>query len=480
MRILFTLTIMLLAISIQAQDTLRYTLKECIDIAYQNNLRIKRSVYAIESSNINLTQAKAAFLPTLNLSGSTAENFGRALNPVTNEFIDQDNSTIAVGGQANLTLFNGLRIQNTYKQSKLDVEASNEDLQKAKNDIALSVINNFINVIFNQELLANNNYQLNSSKQQLERIKKQVAAGALPRANELNQDAQVANNEVNYINQENALNLSILQLKQAMQVIASTPLKVVIPELSPEDLMLNKNADAIYQIAAQSMPELKSANIRVASANLAWKASKGNFYPRLAISYNANSNYSSFNNTPRYRLGDVFFVPEDSPPVGVVGGSDGSKVYALERNRIQVADKYNQTQQLKDNLFRSLNFSLNIPLFNGLQTRTSVQRSYVNKEIAAITVKETENTLRQSIETAFNDALSASKTYNSTLKQVSAQEEAYRMNKQRFENGATNYVEYQVSENDFFRSKSDLARAKYNFIFRKKLLDFYEGKPLEF
>jgi outer membrane protein len=479
MRILFTLTIVLLAISVQAQDTLRYTLKECIDIAYQNNLRIKRSVYAIESSNISLTQAKAAFLPTLNVSGSTAENFGRAVNPVTNQFVDRNNSTIGVGGQANLTLFNGLRIQNTYKQSKLDVEASNEDLQKTKNDIALSVINNFINVIFNQELLANNNYQLNSSKQQLERIKRQVAAGALPRANELNQDAQVANNEVNYINQENALNLSILQLKQAMQVIASTPIKVVIPELSPEDLMLNKNADAIYQIAAQSMPELKSANIRVESANLAWKASKGNFYPRLAISYNANSNYSSLNNTPRFMSDGTFIVNNDNP-VGVVGGVGGTQVYAYELNRIQIADKYNQTQQLKDNLFRSLNFSLNIPLFNGLQTRTSVQRSYVNKEIAAIMVRETENTLRQSIETAFNDALSASKTYNSTLKQVSAQEEAYRMNKQRFENGATNYVEYQVSENDFFRAKSDLARAKYNFIFRKKLLDFYEGKPLEF
>jgi outer membrane protein len=467
-----------LAISVQAQDTLRYTLKECVDIAYQNNLRIKRSIYNIESFEINQNQAKAAFLPTLNFSGSSINNYGRALNPVTNQFVDRNSGALGLGGQANLTLFNGLRNQNTYRQSKLDVEAANEDLQKAKNDIALSVINNFINVIFNQELLGNSVYQLNSSKQQLDRIKKQVAAGALPKANELNQEAQVATNEVNFINQENALNLSILQLKQAMQVTASTPLKVVIPELTPQDLVLEKNADAIYQIASQSMPEMKSAILKVNSASLALKASKGNFYPRLSLSYNAQSNYSSLNNGPRFQPDGTVSV--NSIPLGVVGAAGGQQVYGYSPNFTQIAEKYTQTEQLSDNLFRSLSFNLNIPIFNGLQTRSSVQRSYVNKELADITVKETENTLRQSIETAFNDALSASKTFNSSIKQVSAQEEAYRMNKQRFENGATNFVEYQVSENDFFRAKSDLARAKYNFIFRKKLLDFYEGKPLEF
>jgi outer membrane protein len=461
-----------------AQDTVKYSLKECIDIAYQNNLRIKRSIYNIESFNINLTQAKAAFLPTLNLNGSNSNNYGRAVNPVTNQFVDRNSSNIGVSGQANLTLFNGLRNQNTYKQSKVDVDAANEDLQKAKNDIALSVINNFINVIFNQELMANSQYQLNSSRQQLDRLKRQVAAGALPKANELNQEAQVATNEVNLINQENALNLSILQLKQAMQIQASAPIKVVIPELNPEDLILDKNADAIYQIATQSMPELKSATLKVASANLALKASRGGFYPRLSLSAGASSNYSSLNNTARFQPDGTVSV--NSTPSGVVGGVGGQPVFGLSPNFVQTAEKYNQSQQLNDNLFKSISLNLAIPILNGLQTRTSVQRSYVNKELADITVKETENTLRQSIETAFNDALASSKTYTSSLKQVSAQEEAYRMNKQRFENGATSYVEYQVSENDLFRAKSDLARAKYNFIFKKKLLDFYQGKPLEF
>jgi outer membrane protein len=109
-----------------------------------------------------------------------------------------------------------------------------------------------------------------------------------------------------------------------------------------------------------------------------------------------------------------------------------------------------------------------------------VQRAAINTEVARISEIETQNTLRQSIETAYNDALAASKTYNSSVKQVNAREEAYRMNQQRFELGAVNFVEYQISENDLFQSRSDLTRAKYNFIFRKKILDFYQGKPIDY
>jgi len=123
---------------------------------------------------------------------------------------------------------------------------------------------------------------------------------------------------------------------------------------------------------------------------------------------------------------------------------------------------------------------LNIPILNGLATRANVQRSKINKSLAEVAIQENENTLRQAIETAYNDAVAASKSYTSSLKQVKAQEEAYRINKQRYEIGAINFVEYQVSENDLFRSRSDLTRAKYSFIFRKKVLDFYQGKPIEF
>jgi outer membrane protein len=461
-----------------AQEVKKWTLQECVNVALENNLSVKRSLYGVQTAHSFYTQSWAAFLPTLSGSGSYGQNYGRALNPVTNSFVNRNSNTLNVQGVSSITLFNGLRLQNSFRQNRKDVDASNQDLNKAKNDVILMVVTNYINVIFNKELFENAKYQLSSSEQQLDRIKKQVAAGALPIANQLNQEALVATNEVNLINQENALNLSLLQLKQALQLPGSTAMEVVIPELQPDDLILDQNAEAIYQIALATMPEIKSAILKVQSAEFALKANKGNYYPRLSFNAFAQSNYASVSDGERYQQDGTFTT--NTIPIGTVLGTGQTVVTTTTTpNSVKISDSYGRRDQLQDNLYKGLSLQLNIPILNGLQTRMSVQRSAINKELAEITVKETENTLRQSIETAYNDANAASKTYSSSLKQVSAQEEAYRMNKQRFELGAINFVEYQVSENDLFRAKSDLTRAKYNYIFKKKVLDFYQGKQIE-
>ncbi|MFM7330024.1 MAG: TolC family protein [Bacteroidota bacterium] len=276
------------------------------------------------------------------------------------------------------------------------------------------------------------------------------------------------------INQENALNLSLLQLKQAMQIPGGEHLDVVVPEISPEDLVLENTPEQIFSIAAQTMPEIKSAMLRVESAELALRAARGGFSPRLTFNAIAQTNYASISNTQRTMI-DGFEV--GTAPVGVVGGTN-QPVFGYQPVYKVVAPDYGVSEQLGDNLFKALSLQLNVPLFNGLQARSTVQRAAISKELAEISQQQQRNTLRQSIETAFNDALAASKTYAASLKQVNARNEAYRMTKQRFEIGASNYVEYRISETDLFQSRSDLARAKFNFIFRKKLLDFYQGKPI--
>ncbi len=459
------------------QDAKKWTLKECVDIALENNLSIKRSFFNVETFKANMLQAKGGFLPTLNLGGSYGQNYGRALNPVTNQFADRNSNAINVQGTGALTIFNGLRIQNTFRQNQRDVLASNYDLQKAKNDVILSVVTSFTNVIFNQELFENANYQLKSSQQVLDRIKKQVEAGSLAMTNQLNQEAQVATNEVNSINQENALNLSVLQLKQSMQIPASETLQVEIPDLQLEDLILDQNAEAVYKIALEAMPEIKSARLKVESANLALKANKGSFYPRLSFNTSVQSNYSSLSNAPRFQQDPSAPLVIGITPVAITQGNE--YVYSISQSKL-IASSYGQLDQLHDNLYKSLSLQLTIPILNGFQTRANVMRALITKEVADITVKDTQNTLRQSIETAYNDALAASRSYNANIRQVNAQQEAYRMNKQRFEVGALNIIDYQVSENDLFRAKSDLTRAKYNFIFKKKILDFYQGKQIEY
>lgn len=464
-------------LEIYGQEPKKWTLKECVDIALENNLNIKRSIYNVESFRANMMQAKGSFLPTVNASGSYTKNYGRALNPVSNLFVNKNSDAINPSVTGSWTLFNGLRIQNTFKQNQRDVLSSNYDLQKAKNDVILNVVTLYTNVIFNQELFENAKYQLNSSQQQLERIKKQVAAGALSISNQLNQEAQVATNELTSINQENVLLLSVLQLKQSMQVPASENMLIDIPDLQLEDLVLDQNAESVYKIALESMPEIRSAILKMESAEFAMKANRGSYLPRLSLNASAASNYSSVSNTARYQSDGTFSL--GTTPIGVALPSNQS-VYAYTPNLVQIAPEYGQADQLKDNIFKSISLQLTVPILNGLATRANVQRAIINKELADITITQTQNTLRQSIETAYNDALASSRSYASSLKQVKAQEEAYRMNKQRFEVGALSIIEYQVSENDLYRAKSDLTRAKYNFIFKKKVLDFYQGRPIEY
>lgn len=462
-----------------AQDEAKeWTLQECVKVALDNNLTVKRSNYGVETARINYAQSKMALLPSLNVGGSYGTNSGRSLNPVTNQFINRNLNSINVQGTSSVTLFNGLRLQNTIRQNARDYQASSKDLEKVKNDVTINVVTLYINVIFNQELYENARYQLNSSQQQLDRIARQVAAGALPKADQLNQEAQVATNEVNLINQENALNLSLLQLKQAMQLPASTPMRVAIPPLEPEDVILEETPELVYAAAEQTMPEIQSAKLRMESADAALRAARGGLYPRLSLNGSMQSNYSSASDAPITAPDGTFTV--GSVPVGVVGGAGGQNVFLYQPNYTTVAEGYNETDQLKDNLFRTASIVLTIPLFNGWQNRAAVERSIIQREIANISSQETRNTLRQTIETAYNDALAAAKSYSASLKQVDAREEAYRMAKQRFEIGAVNYFEYQITENDLFRAKSDLARAKYNFIFRKKILDFYQGKPIDY
>lgn len=463
------------------------SLPECVDIALKNNLNVRRSLYNVETADVNLFQSKMAFLPSLNGGGSYALNFGRSLNPVTNQYIVRNGNAINAQLSGSLLIFNGFRITNSFRQSRKDYDASNMDLQKARNDVIINVVTLYINVIFNKELLETNKYQLSSGQQQLERIRKQVEAGALPKSNELTQEAQVATFEVNVINQENALNLSMLQLKQAMQVPASEPMDVIIPEIELEDLILESSPDQIYAESLKTMPEIKSASLKVESARLAMQAAKGNLYPRLSLNASAFSNYSSLSRNQT--------IPVDAPlqlskdPIGAaaipsftVGGqtipATNVPVYVLQQPT--TTGVYTQSEQLRDNLAKQVSLQLTIPIFNNWQQKGNVQRAAIQNEIARLNEIQAQNTLRQTIESAYNDANSASKTYAANLKQVNAREEAYRMVLQRFDIGAANFVEKQIAENDLFQSRSDLTRAKYNFIFRKKILDFYQGKQIEY
>lgn len=417
----------------------KWTLKQCIDYALANNLNVKNSVYNVESSEIDLRVARWGRIPTASANAYYGYGWGRNLDPVQNDFVSQEIRSSQLQAQGALPLFNGLRIHNGIKQYQSAYAASEYKLAKAKNDVILNVANLFINVVFNKELVENAKFQLASSQQQLERTRKQVLAGALAKSEELNLDAQTAGNEVTLVQKENDLALSILQLKQALLIPATDPLDVEVPNLSPEDLVLQQTRDEIFDIAKQTMPEVKSAALTVQSAEYGIRSAKGALYPRLSLTGSINTNYSS--------------VTESL---------------------------YSFGQQLDQNLYRTAGLQLSIPILNGFSARANMQRSRIQKGRAELDVIQISNDLRQVVERAYNDAVASSKTYNSSLRQVSAREEAFRIMTERFTAGSANSFEYQIAQINLYSAQTDLARAKYDFIFKKKVLDFYQGKTIEY
>lgn len=475
--ILFFVVGFCLQLPAQPQDSTEikvvWSLQECVNYALAHNLNVKRSELTLELSSLDKRQAKMAMLPSANAFGSYGFNWGRGIDPVTNQFVSsQRNGYTSLGGSGDLNIFNGFRVQNTIKQTSRDFEATKLDLAKSRNDVILNVISLFINVVFNKELAGNARLQLSSSEQQLERTRKLVAAGSLPRSDELNLEAQVATNELNLINQENALSLSLLQLQQALQLPARDDFDVEVPAIEPEDLILEQTSEEIYRIASATMPETKSAQLRIESAYYGAKAARGDLYPRLSLSGSINTNYSSSSATR--------FVPDggfDAVETGYFVQGTNAPVYQLKPTG-SFRDIYGFNDQVKDNIYKSVSLTLSIPIFNRLNARANLQRALIASEQAKISAIEVQNLLRQDVETSYNSAVAAQKSYASSVRQLEAREEAYRMARQRFEIGAANYVEYQLAENDLFQARSDNTRAKYEFIFRKKVLDFYLGKPL--
>ncbi len=443
-----TLTVIFLVLfsfsTVKAQETLTtLDIRECIDIALENNLTLRRSQLQREGARIDYNQSRAQRLPNANLNGGYGLNFGRSIDPTTNDFITREINTLNFGGSAGLVLFNGFNIHNTINQSKTSLEASDFDVEKATNDITLNIINNYLTVLFNNELLENARYQLASSKNQLDRTKKLVASGALPRTNELELISQVASDEVNLINAQNNLDLARLNLKQSMLIPSSQKIEVVMPDfdIAVEEADLSITVEEVYEIALDTQPEILSADLKKESALLGVKVAQSGYSPSISAGAGFRTNYS-----------DAFSLGTET----------------------------DVASQFENNLSKYLSLGIQIPIFNRLSVSSDIQRSKISLQQAELNAIEQRNTLRQTIESAYNNALAASKTYSASIRRVEALEETFRSVENQYNLGAANFTDYQLASNNLFQAKSDLIRAKFDFVFKKKLVDFYQGKPLDF
>tara|TARA_B110000027_G_scaffold125900_1_gene143716 strand:+ start:3030 stop:4508 length:1479 start_codon:yes stop_codon:yes gene_type:complete len=469
--------------SVGQGESRQLNLQECIDVALENNLTVKRSALDAERSKVSVQESQASRLPSLNLGANYGNNWGRSIDPTTNAFIAQQINTSGLSGNSSLNLFTGGQIYFSIKQSQLNLSAAQYDLASTKDNIAMNIANFYLNVIFNQELLENARLQLTSTQQQLNRTQRLVAAGSLPRTSELALISQLAGDEVTLINAQNSLALAVLNLKQSMLIPASEEIEIVIPDIDIEQLITeNQTIQEIYDQAVGVRPEIKSAYLRVESANVGLKISKGAYYPSLRLNANLFTNYSDIADRERILYDNTMPVIQDVPIGFYIDGSMLEvPVYSrITSGTIIGTESFNRSRQWRENFSQSLNFNLSVPIFNNLRTNANVQRAKIQLQQSEIAVKEQTNQLRQAIESAFNDTQSSQKSFLASKKQVEALEETLRIIESQYNLGAANFTEYQIASNNLFAARSDLARSKFNYIFKQKILDFYQNRPLTF
>ncbi len=454
-----------------------WTLEECINYAWENNLNIRGSQLDQLNNEITLKQSKFDLLPNLSAGGSVGKSFGRTIDPVSNSFVSRDFLSGGISANSNVTVYQGGRLRNTIKRNELNLQAGQYDVQKSQNDVALDVASRYLTVLLNAEQLENSKYQLEVTQAQLEQTLILVEAGSLPYSNQLDLESQVASNEVQVVNAENNYTISLLNLKQSMQMPAELTLNIEQPDIDISGLSLTgiMNVNDVFEIAQETMPEVKSSKLVIESRGIEEKIAKAAFLPTLSVSGSLTTNYSD---QSRQLIGtQVFNIP--ASPIGFVQGTNNVVLSNPQtQERPLFSDDYSAFNQFEDNLGQSVRVNLNIPIFSKLSNTTNLQRAQINKQRAEITAQNVTNQLRQSIESAHNNAIASLKSYEASQKRVASLEESFRATQERYNVGQSSFVDFQIANNNLFAARTDLLRAKYEYIFRVKILDFYLGNSI--
>jgi outer membrane protein len=422
-----------------------WTLEECIQYAYDNNLQVQRQKLMVKAAESDLMNARAQTLPSANAFGNYTFNKGRAPNFDTYEYVDQAFEDGNVGIDARLNLFSGLSGYFTIRQNRYDLLARMQDVEDLKNNITISLGSAYLEILLNTELFKMAEDQLGITRLQVEKIRRMVEVGNLSRGELYEIQAQEAREKANVVAARNNLEISYLTLMQYMDLEPSDTgrFSIFIPELEISDASELRPVDSVYSDATRVLPVIKSAEYNLAGAKKGLSASRGLRYPSLSAEYLYYTLYS-----------EIAVSPED--PMAI----------------------YRWQDQLMDKGYQQLTFSVNIPIFNRFNVQNRISRAKVSMLDAQLNLDQTKQTLYKKIQQGYADAMAALENYDAYNEAVRSTEEAFRYTEQKFNSGMVSSVDYNLAKSNLTRAQSDLLQSKYQYIFCTKVLDFYAGKPI--
>jgi outer membrane protein len=468
---LFLSTGIILKAQTATQAPAQLTLKQCVETAIQNNLQVRQAGYQAESDKAVYKQAKANQLPFISGNVNHGINQGRSIDPFTNTYANQQVNFANYSINTSITIWNGSAITNNIKQNELSAKASEMDWQQQKDNITINVILSYLQVLSNQEQLTIARNQVEVSKAQVARLDVLNNSGAIAPSLLYDLRGQMATDELNVITIKNSLESAKISLAQLMNVQynGAVQLENISDPLTP--VLYDGSADNIYQTATQQLALVKAAEFRKLSAQKRYLSAKGQLLPTLLFNGGFGTNYSSVASRQE------FLNTVDVSTTSYVNIS-GNKYALIEPQNNYSSRKINYTDQLSNNFNSSLSIGVAIPILNGLRARTNITQAKIAEKRTDFEAQTVKTQLRQAVDQAYINMNTSFERYQTLSKQLQDFTLSFKAAEVRFNSGVNTSVEYMLAKNNVDRTNSNFISAKYDYLLRVKVLDFYQGKLL--
>jgi outer membrane protein len=435
------------SIAVASAQQKKWTLQECVEYAVENNLTVGQFELDLENAQIDRSDAIGAMLPDANANLSASGNTGLSFDPTNNQPVTTTIFTATGGVTSSVTLFDGLRNIHRLNRARMNAIVNQYRLDDLKDDIRLNVANAYLQILSNKEALIVFRAQYAVTEQDLKRTEELVEAGVVPEGDLLEVQATAANLEQQIVNTENLVLISTINLAQLLQITDYENFDIadVDYEVPPSDI-LNKSAKEIFAEALTFRNDIKfsESSIDLAVKDLA--IAKGAKYPTLGAFFNYNTRYSD-----QERFNNVTGMLE--------------------------AESFGDQLWMNDGI--SYGAQLNIPIFNGFSVRNNIKRAQINVQKAELQLEQDKLDLETNINQAYVDVRSFSKAYVAAQKTAEARRLAYEYAKERYEVGLMNAFDFSQAQSRVDDAEAAVVRAKYDYIFRIKVLEFYFGVPME-
>ncbi|MDO4215508.1 MAG: TolC family protein [Bacteroidales bacterium] len=434
-----TLTLIMgLAVFGTAQAQQAWSLRQCITYALEHNISIKQQENTVESNRISLNTSKNSRLPGLQASASQSMNFGRGLT-ADNTYANRNTMSTGFDLGTSVSLYTGGQMTHDIRQKEINLQAALVDLNRAKDDISMQIASTYLEVLYQKDMLAVAKNQLELAKLQESRLQSLLQTGKIAETEVVEAHATVASDELQVTQAENQVQLALLNLSQLLELQTPEGLDVETPVIAQAQDVILPLPDVIYAEANGIKPQVQAQVLRLKSAEESIEIAKAGKLPRVSLSGGLGTNYYHTSGFPSNKF----------------------------------------SSQLKDNLSKYIGLSVSVPIFNKYATRNQIKTAKLQYQTQQLQLEETRKGLYKEIQQAYYNALAAQKQCVSSEAAEKASQSAFELVSKKYENGKATNTEFQESKTRLLKAEADYLQAKYTFLFRTKILEFYRGVALE-